>query len=155
MCSGFSWQLSYEHGFKLCWWKGEKPVWAVNIASALERKPMGSCYGSTAVGITWAVSLDERKEEISIFKNFLIYIPTTPYGKMEFLPCCFGGAVGDIFSLIMALVLGIIVPNPHQQPVDLPVELALFYVNATLTRKWATCSLLLHFAISNSKNHTT
>lgn len=102
-----------------------------------------------------SLSLDERKEQMSIFKHFLIYIPTTPCGKMEFLPCCFGGAVGDIFSLIMALVLGIIVPNPHQQPVDLPVELALFYVNATLTRKWATCSLLLYFAISNSKNHTT
>lgn len=33
------------------------------------------------------------EKEMSLFKYFLIYVPTTPYGKMKFLPCCLNGTV--------------------------------------------------------------
>lgn len=117
-----------------------------------ERKPVGSCQGRTANQPCHWSRARKKWGYSSIF--WFTYQPC-PMGKWNSCLAISTVLWGDIFSLIIALVLRIIVQNPHRQPVDLPVELPLFYLNVTLTREWATFFFLLHFAISNSKNHMT
>ncbi|TKC49655.1 hypothetical protein EI555_011196 [Monodon monoceros] len=51
--------------------EGEKAMWAVNIARGVfPGKSMGSCYGSTAMGSTAALSLDERKTTVTVVGSF-------------------------------------------------------------------------------------
>lgn len=91
MYSGFSWHLSYEHGFKqYLREKNQCGQWLLQVGS-LEGKPVGSCCGSTTIGSTSALSSDEGKEAMSTFTHCLIHIPTMTYGKMEFLPCNLSG----------------------------------------------------------------
>ncbi|KAJ8796381.1 hypothetical protein J1605_017936 [Eschrichtius robustus] len=51
--------------------EGEKAMWAVTIARGVFLgKSVGSCYGSTAMGSTSALSLDERKTTVTVVGSF-------------------------------------------------------------------------------------
>lgn len=118
-------------------------------------KPRGSCYSSTALCSPSAPSLDERNEAMSISRHFLIHIPTMPYGKMEFLPYNLSGAVRRHFlSNYGSCIMNDCTESPSAAKLTCLLS-SLFHLNAILTRKWATFSFPLHFAISNRKNHTT